>query len=245
LLNRKYINSIEDSGFEAASRTDRFVSARGACFTCILNRKPILMEINSALPAEIGVWAYAKVPLDFFSRYNAILRHYIYIVPRSLLYHMKNRPLNIGIMQKACRELEGHHDFINFSKRGKAEKTTIRDMDSVELRIIQDFCIFHFKSRAFLRQQVRRMVAKILELGRGDIDYETFVSLLNPSEDISYQPADPRGLILWDVIYDKKVLIKEDQKSKERMIKFFMEKKRTFEFKYHLFNLLQQDDFGQ
>ena len=93
LLNQKYINSIEKSGFEAASRTDRFVSARGACFTCILNRKPILMQINSALPAEIGVWAYAKVPLDFFSRYNAILRHYIYIVPRSFLIQQSPYPL--------------------------------------------------------------------------------------------------------------------------------------------------------
>jgi len=72
LLEKKYVNNLEDSGFEAASRTDRFVSARGACFSCIMNKEPILMEINSVLPQDIGVWAYAKVPFEFFSRYRVL-----------------------------------------------------------------------------------------------------------------------------------------------------------------------------
>lgn len=244
LQNRNYIDNIEDSGFEAASRTDRFVSARGACFSCILSKKPILMEINSALPVELGVWAYAKVPLDFSSRYNAILRHYMYLVPEPLLYLKKNTPINIEIMRKACKELEGHHDFNNFSKRDKTEKMTVRDMESVELMIEYDFLIFQFKSRAFLRQQVRRMVTKILELGRGVIDYKTFISLFNPSEEISYQPADPRGLVLWDITYDEKVVLVEDPRSKERMMEFFRMKKNSYEFKNRLFNLLEQDDFS-
>ncbi|MHA2280877.1 MAG: tRNA pseudouridine synthase A [Promethearchaeota archaeon] len=243
-ITKKYINSIKDSGFEASSRTDRFVSARGACFTCVLEKKPILMEINSALPSEIGVWACAKVPLNFLSRYNAILRHYVYMVPIPLSSYQKTNPINIEIMRKACTQLEGKHDFINFSKRDNDDKKTMRDMDFVELSINNGYFIFQFKGRAFLRQQVRRMVKKILELGMGEINYEEFLKLLDPTQTISYQPANPKGLILWDIIFDNKIRIKEDKKSKERMEIFFLNKEILSGFKNQLFRFLQHNDFG-
>ena len=244
LINKNYINNIKDSGFEASSRTDRFVSARGACFTCVLEKKPILMELNSALPIEIGVWAYAKVPLNFRSRYNAIVRHYIYMVPIPLSTYQKTKPINIEIMHKACNQLKGKHDFINFSKRDKDEKKTIRDMDFVEFSINKGYLIFQFKSRAFLRQQVRRMVKKILELGMGEINYEEFLNLLDPTQIISYQPANPKGLILWDVKFDDEIRIKEDKKSKERMGKFFLNNELVSGFKNQLFRFLQHNDFS-
>jgi len=244
LIKKKYIHNIKLSGFEAASRTDRLVSARGACFTCIMEKEPVLMEINSALPYDIGIWAYTKVPLDFSSRYNAILRHYIYLVPKPLSHLQNNSSINIEIMHKACRALEGRHDFINFSKRDKKEVNTIRDMESVKLSIESDFLIFQFKSKGFLRQQVRRMVKKIFELGIGKIVYDEFIQLLDPQKDFSYQPFDPRGLILWDVIYDEKVKVREDLKSKRRMESFFLKKKIDFDFKHQLFNLLQHHDFS-
>ena len=244
LMKKKYIRNNKLSGFESASRTDRFVSARGACFTIILEKAPVLMEINSALPNEIGIWAYAKVPQDFYSRYNAILRHYVYVVPKSLSHLQKISPINIEIMYKACRALEGRHDFSNFLKRDKNERNTIRDMESVQLSIEGDFLVFQFKSKAFLRQQVRRMVKKILELGMGEIVYDDFVQLFDPQKIISYQPSDPRGLILWNVIYDEKIKLREDLKSKRRMESFFLKKKLTFDFKHQLFNLLQHHDFS-
>ncbi|MHA2182019.1 MAG: tRNA pseudouridine synthase A [Promethearchaeota archaeon] len=244
LIKKKYIKNIEDSGFEASSRTDRFVSARAAYFTCILERKPILMEINSVLPREIGVWGYIEVPLDFQSRYNAVLRHYLYIVPIPLYSYQTTQPLNIEVMRKACNKLEGNHDFINFSKRDNDDKNTLRDMDSVDLSINNEYLIFQFKSRAFLRQQVRRMVKKILELGKGEIDYEEFLNLFDPTQYISYQPANPKGLILWDIKFGNEIQIKEDNKSKARMGTYFLKKELTSGFKYQLFRFLQHDDFS-
>jgi tRNA pseudouridine38-40 synthase len=242
LIKRNYIKSDKDSGFEVASRTDRFVSARGACFSCVLDKKPILMEINSALPKEIGVWAYTKVPLNFSSRYNATSRHYLYIFPKSLSFYGKTNILNIDIMRKACHQLEGKHDFINFSKKDKTEKSTERDMDSVDLSIQNKYIIFQFKSLAFLRQQVRRMVKKILELGEGEITYDDFLGLFDPSQNFSYQPANPQGLILWEVKFDNKVRLEEDKKSKERMNNYFLKKELASGFKQQLFRSLQHID---
>jgi tRNA pseudouridine38-40 synthase len=244
LKKKGYINQIKDSGFETASRTDRFVSARGACFTCVLEKKPILMEINSGLPNEIGVWAYANVPINFSSRYNALLRHYLYVVPLPLSSIKKTATINIDLMKKACNQLKGKHDFINFSKREKDEKITVRDMDLVDLSIKEEWLIFQFKSRAFLRQQVRRMVKKILELGVGEIEYEDFLDLLDPANNISYQPANPRGLVLWDIQFEKKISLTEDKKSKERMEKYFLKKEIVSSFKHQLFRLLQHNNFS-
>ena len=244
LLEKNYIKNVESSGFEVASRTDRYVSARGAFFSCILEKEPILMEINSALPIELGVWAFAKVPLNFLSRFSAIRRHYVYIVPTPLSTLQDIYSLNIDIMHIACRQLEGRHDFINFSKRDKDEKTTVRDMDFVDLSIKDDFLIFQFKSRAFLRQQVRRMVAIILELGIGEIDYDYFMRLFDSSKSFSYQPVDPKGLILWDIIYGDDIKLREDQKSKERMKNYFSKEETLFSFKRKLFTILQHHNFG-
>ena len=135
LIKKKYIHDIKSSGFEAASRTDRFVSARGAAFSFISLKKPILMEINSILPNEIGLWAYASVGINFSSRFNAIYRHYRYIVPQPIKFLGKSSNLNFELMNKACKELEGTHDFKSFAKRDKYVKNTIRSILSAKMTI--------------------------------------------------------------------------------------------------------------
>ncbi|MFX0012092.1 MAG: hypothetical protein ACFE9R_17395, partial [Candidatus Hermodarchaeota archaeon] len=136
LQEKKYINNIKESGFEVASRTDRFVSARGSAFSFITKKKPILMEINSILPNNIGIWAFSQVPLDFLSRFNAEYRHYKYITAYDKkLMDLKN-------MKKACKSLEGKHDFKNFSKFDREEDKTIRDLQLATLYIDDNFIIF-------------------------------------------------------------------------------------------------------
>jgi tRNA pseudouridine(38-40) synthase len=244
LISKGYIQDIEKSKFEFASRTDRYVSARGACFTCIAKKDPVLMEINSALPKRIGIWAYSEVPMEFISRFGAILRHYVYIVPFPISYFEKTSGIDIDLMKKACKDLEGYHDFANFSKKEDIKIVTIRDMDSVNLSIYDDYIVFQFKSRAFLRQQVRRMVKKVLELGINEISYKEFLDLFDASKNISYQPADPHGLILWDIKFNENIDFIVDAKSKERMDNYFIKKKLDYNLKYHLFRALQQNDFS-
>lgn len=242
LTKRGYIKDFKNSGFEFASRTDRLVSARGACFSFISEKKPVLMEMNSLLPEDIGIWAYSKVPIDFSSRFNANLRHYKYIVPTPLTILRRRFSVNLDLIDKACKQLIGEHDFINFSKRGKEYQNTLRYMNYAKISIINDFLVFDFKSKAFLRQQVRRMVKKIIELGIGEIQYNDFLMLLDNTRYHSYQPADPSGVILWDILYDDKIEFLVDLKSKERMHTYFNKKNILYNFKKQLFELLQSDN---
>ena len=244
LLKKRYILNIKNSEIEFASRTDRYVSALGAAFSFLPLKPPVLMEINSGLPKELGVWAYVKVQKDFLSRYNALLRHYKYIVPVPLSNLRKNFKIDLPLMEKACQELEGQHDFKNFSKSEKAEVKTIRTMDSVKMNIDNDFLVFNFKSKAYLRQQIRRMVKKVLDLGMGLIDYDDFLKLFDPSQDISYQPADPSGLILWDIEFGENVHFVIDMKSINRMKGYFFNQEMKFKLKHQLFSILQQHNFS-
>ena len=245
LKERKYIKDDKKSGFEVASRTDKYVSARGSTFSVVTEKKPILMEINTALPKNIGIWGYSEVPQDFFSRYNALYRHYKYIVPYSINFRRNITSNNLKEMIKACKTFEGRHDFSNFSKLENGNEKTIRDIMLASLRLDGDFLIFDFKSRAFLRQQIRRMVAKIFDIGLEIITFEEFLGLFNPSRTYSYQPANPLGLILWDINYGKKIQFTIDAKSKERMNKFFLRQEIKFSTKQKLFSLMQHNNISK
>ena len=245
LKEKKYIRDDKESAFEVASRTDKHVSARGSTFSFVTEKKPILMEINTTLPKNIGVWGYSEVPIDFLSRYNALYRHYKYIVPYKKIFHRKSTSNNLEEMTRACKTYEGKHDFRNFVKQEKQNEKTIRDIILASLRLDDDYLIFDFKSRAFLRQQIRRMVAKIFDLGLGIITYEQFLELFNPSRTYSYQPADPLGLILWDVNYGKNIHFTIDAKSIERMNNFFLKREIKFSTKHKLFSLMQHNNISE
>jgi tRNA pseudouridine38-40 synthase len=246
LKKREYIHNPQDSLFESASRTDRYVSAKGAVFAVNCLRKPILMELNSFLPKEIGIWAYADVPDEFSPRFNAIVRQYKYIVPQSLNYLEKKYNFDLNIIKRACKQLEGTHNFQNFCKRDSGVHNTIRKMERVDLKLINDTIILDFKSEAFLRQQIRRIVKKLIDLGKGIIHWDDFLELFNPTTFISYQPANPRGLILWDIKYNKKVAsFKIDKKSIERMKTYFFNQKMEYFLQYRLFSLLQENNLGK
>ena len=237
LLKKKYIIDVENSGFEVASRTDRHVSARGAAFSFIAEKPPILMEINSVLPKDIGIWAHVKVPQDFSSRFNAEYRYYKYIFP----IYSHDSDMDLDIMRKACKDLEGRHDFTNFSKNDKEEVVKLRDLIVARFEKHEHFLMFEFKSKAFLRQQIRRMMTKILELGKNQISYDDFLRLFDPSKEFSYKPAEANGLILWDVNYGQKLRFEMDKKSVERMKTYLLQRYRDFDLKSRLFYIMEQN----
>jgi tRNA pseudouridine(38-40) synthase len=244
LLKKKYITGIEEADFEVASMTDKYVSARGAAFSVKTNKKPILMEINAELPLEIGLWAYTRVPLNFSSRFDALYRYYKYILLIERGNPHNDNSLNIDLIKRACKKLEGQHDFKNFSKKENDKTNTIRTLDLASVNLKEDYLIFCFKSKAFLRQQIRRMVKKLIEVGVGKLDYAEFLKLFNTANYISYQPANPTGLILWDIIYDNDVRFIIDAKSSKRMMSYFEQRERKSNLKKILFQILQHDNIS-
>ncbi|TFF84964.1 MAG: tRNA pseudouridine(38-40) synthase TruA, partial [Promethearchaeota archaeon] len=243
LIKRDYIDDLDEAEFEFASRTDRFVSARGAVFSLIPKKKPILMEINSFLPPEMGLWASCPVPMNYSPRYNAVSRHYRYIFPKPLDYLISEYNFNIDIVKKACSQLEGIHNFQNFSKRDNSIKDTIRELNFVNIKIRNNTVFIDFISKAFLRQQIRRIIKKLMELGKNEIRFEEFINLFDAKEFVSYEPENPNGLILWDIQYDSNINFQINKKSVERMKNYFLAQKQKNWLKFKLFSCLQEDNF--
>ena len=245
LTIKGYIKDAISSGFEVASRTDKLVSARGSAFSCRLEKEPKLMEINSALPRDIGIWGFAEVPDTFLSRYNALFRHYKYVLP---FYYFKDGivlKFNLTAIKRGCRLTNGHHNFKNFSKRSaNAEEKTLRDLS---LSVIKEgsILIFDFKSRAFLRQQIRKIMAKLIELGKNEINLKEYSEILDPTKEFSFPPADSNSLILWDVSYGENLKFNIDQKSLERMMEYINSNYLYYTTRAKLFDIFQQDYFSQ
>ncbi|TFF88652.1 MAG: tRNA pseudouridine(38-40) synthase TruA [Promethearchaeota archaeon] len=238
LKTKNYIKTVREGSVNFASRTDRHVSARGAAFSFSTSKKLTLMEVNTALPKEIGLWASSSVPEGFFARFQAVSRHYKYILSKSSHRLRSLTQVQLDSMRKACKILKGRHDFQNFSKRKKDQENTVKDLDLVKMTELDEFIIFDFISRSFLRQQIRRMVRKIIDVGIGEMSLEDFKVLFDSTNYISYQPAEPEGLILWDINYGDEFELIEDDTSIERMREYFGEKKRHHSLKKKLFEQL-------
>ena len=239
LILKEYILDAPSSGFEVASRTDKLVSAKGAAFSCKTKRTPILMEINSALPRDIGIWAFTEVPDTFLSRYNAIYRHYRYLLPIEYYKNQIPQKLSLQSIKKACELTSGHHDFKNFSKKSSDNnEKTVRDLN---LSVFKEnsFLIFDFRSRAYLRQQIRKIMAKLIEVGKKEISLKQYSELFDPANEYSFPPTDPNGLILWDIHYGENVKFIKDQKSIERMSDFINKKYTFHKTRTKLFQLFQ------
>ncbi len=244
LKKKGYISSVADSKVEFASRTDKYVSARGACFAFSTEKILHLMELNTALPRDMGVWCHSEVPNGFSPRHDAVQRHYKYIINDSedLIARM-----NFDLLLNALKKLEGTHDFQNFSKKGDSLKAVLtkRTINLASLQYKNGFLVFDYKSKGFLRQQVRRMTKKVIEVGIGVISFEQFLDLFDTSKNITYQPADPNGLILWDIDYEKNIKFQIELKSYNRMKLYFKNKKDTYKLKHEMFSILQEDDACQ
>lgn len=119
-----YIDDLSSSKFGIAGRTDRGVHSLGNVISFMSDREVIVNQVNHKLPEDIQIIAKAPVRYGFKPRY-AESKHYRYI--------FFEKDLNISRMHELAKLFEGKHDFTNFSKRNKSQKTTVRTINKIEI----------------------------------------------------------------------------------------------------------------
>ena len=87
-------------------------------------------------------------------------------------------------------------------------------------------------------------IAKKEKLFYANKHEKDFLELFDNTNIVSYQPADPRGLILWDVDYGDEIDFELDLKSVERMRVYFHNQDIKYGLKKKLYSVLQQNDFS-
>lgn len=212
----------------SSSRTDKGVHALRQvssvnCGQFWRGRLSILQkELSRHLAPFIVIKQIKEVSLLFHPRYDAILRSYRYIIshenksPFLASYVYYHDSIDLNRLNEALKCFIGQKDFKAFYKVGSGEKSTIRNI--YEARAYQlfktkntkfsykgdtkpNFTIIKFRANAFLRSQVRLMVANAINASISDENLQKFKKAFTQQKAITKIPAPPNGLYLTKIFY--------------------------------------------
>ena len=199
-----------------AGRTDKGVHAFGqhANFKInkkIKNEKKFLNSLNFFLGKKsISIISIKRKKSIFHSRFDAKERTYEYkIINRegslsldnSKAWHVKKK-LNISLLKKGAKILEGTHDFSTFRASSCSAKSPIKKMYSVKVNKKGDQIFLIFRSKSFLQNQVRSMVGSLKYLSSGKWSLKEFKKAFFSKKRSNCAPPAPAcGLYLQNVKY--------------------------------------------
>lgn len=142
-----------------------------------LSDESMRKALNSLLPLDILVKKAERVDESFHARYSAHRKTYRYRVDqgdfvdpfkRNYTAHYKV-PVDIDKMRLAAKDFIGEHDFTSFVASGSQAKSNVRTVEkiTVDRDSAQNEVVFEFTGNGFLYNQIRIMVAFLLEVGSG------------------------------------------------------------------------------
>lgn len=195
-----------------AGRTDAGVHATGqvAAFTTksALDIEVFVIGLNAHLPQDMAVRVARVVKAGFNPRRDAEGRLYRYTIYNKPIRSPLRRgrvwryaaPLDIAKMQRAANLLIGTHDFAAFSRReGVPTSRAVRRCDVVRNGPL---VVVEIEANAFLRQQVRRTIGVLTQVGCGRMTLKDVRALLKTADPCTAKPvAPPNGLCLMHVTY--------------------------------------------
>lgn len=195
-------------------RTDAGVHAKGMVVNAKLKTDMTTEEIcaylNHYLPEDICVQEVSAASERFHSRYNATGKTYCYtcyvgkkkpLFDRKYVYVVE-QSLDIRKMQEAAKYLTGEHDFASFCANKKMKKSTVRNVDSIDITQKGEYLYLTFHGNGFLHHMVRILVGTLLEVGWGKRTPESIIELLEAKERAKAGVTAPaQGLCLMQVDY--------------------------------------------
>ncbi|MDE5772905.1 MAG: tRNA pseudouridine(38-40) synthase TruA [Muribaculaceae bacterium] len=208
-----------------AGRTDTGVNARVmyAHFDVespISDRSRLLTSLNRLCGRSVSIHDILDVRDDAHARFDASLRSYKYFVINQES-PFNNRfswycpaMLDITMMNKACEILCATSDFTSFAKLHSDAKTNICNVSEASwtpyrYNTGERGWVFTISADRFLRNMVRAIVGTLVEVGRGKLDINGFIRVIEQKDRCAAgtsMPASP--LFLWDVKYPEDIFIK-------------------------------------
>ena len=197
-----------------AGRTDAGVHAYGQVASFNLNKKIETDVIRDGLnqhlrPRPIAVQKAELVEDVFHARFSAKKRWYEYkiINRRPPLTIDLNRAwcvyknLDIKKMKSESFSFLGKHDLNAFRSAHCQSKNSMKTIDSVSIKNIDEQIIIEVSAKSFLHSQVRIMIGTLVDIAKGNIN-KTVLDIINSKQrDIAGQTAPANGLYLKKVEY--------------------------------------------
>lgn len=206
--------SEEDIEVIGCGRTDAGVSAKGYVCNARLDESfdPNYVRdyLNRYLPDNICVDSCIIASDRFHSRYNAVGKTYRYtcyigdtkpVFDKKYVYALEFKP-DIEAMKAAAAILIGEHDFASFCSNPKMKKSTVRRVDSIDIKVDGDYLTFTYHGSGFLQHMVRIMTGTLLEVGEGKREASSMRELIDAKERAKAGACAPaHGLCLIKVDY--------------------------------------------
>ena len=177
----------------------------------IENKKVFLDSINFFLKNKlISILDIKEKNLNFHARFNAKLRTYEYLIinrqgslsiNKNRGWHVKKK-IDLKLMKRGAKIFEGTHDFSTFRAASCSSKSSIKNLQKINIKKTSDMILIKFSSKSFLQNQVRSMVGCLKYLSTSKWSLNQFIKAFRSKKRINCAPPAPAcGLYLSKVIY--------------------------------------------
>lgn len=146
--------------------------------------------VNTKLPDDIRVMESYTADDDFHSRFSAKSKTYIY-----KSYHAESHDpflrnyaylfgyeTDLDKMKRAAEHFIGTHDFSAFRTMGSSQKTTVRTVNSLEVRRKDGVTEFEINANSYLYNMVRIISGTLLYVGCGRIDADEIPDIIKSKD---------------------------------------------------------------
>ncbi len=161
-----------------AGRTDAGVHAKGQVASFKLLNNVDVSTIRDGMnhhlrPFPVAILSAEKVSEEFNARFSAKLRWYEYRVinrrpPLTLQINRAwcvHKIINIKKIIEQSKLFEGKYDLSSFRSVNCQSKSTIKTINSIEVKENKEEIIFIISAKSFLHSQVRIMVGTLVDIG--------------------------------------------------------------------------------
>ena len=196
-----------------SGRTDAGVHALAQVAHADLGRPvppaTLIRRTNDALPSDINLLAAEQVGARFHARHSAVARSYLYqIATRRTAFGKPfvwwvREPLDLGAMREAAAALTGRLDFRAFADDDPEEKSTLVEVDRIEIEQQGALILIRVVGSHFLWKMVRRITGVLAETGRGGLSARDAGALPGRASPVPARLTAPAsGLFLERVFYE-------------------------------------------
>lgn len=193
-------------------RTDTGVHALNYLLTFKTNSnipvERIPYALNALLPDDISVKKAFEADDDFHGRFSVKRKTYVYRILNTefndplrakYTWHYKY-PLNLDKMKEAASYVVGEKDFVCFMASGGQVKTTVRNVDELNVEKAGDEIVITISSNGFLYNMVRIITGTLIYVGCGKINPADVKDIIESKDRRKAGiTAPPNGLYLKNV----------------------------------------------
>ena len=193
-----------DAGVHALNYTANFHT------NSTINNEDILIRLNDKLPDDIGVKSLKSASERFHSRYNILSKTYLYrinnsgynnVFGRKYIHNVREK-LDLDKMRECAELFIGTHDFQSFTSLKTKTKSTVRTINYITISEINKMIDIDINGNGFLWNMVRIILGTLIEAGKGNLNKDEILVILNAKKRADAGPMVPsKGLFLKDVEY--------------------------------------------